>query len=46
MSSTINTVAVNEQQNIKNTMQTKTTTVEIDDEIEEDSWVRLFKNSI
>jgi len=43
MSPTMNTVDVSEQEDIKSTMQTKTTTVEIDDETEENSGVRLVK---
>jgi hypothetical protein len=43
MSPTMNTVDVSEEEDIKSTMQTTATTVEIDDETEEPSRVRLFK---
>ncbi len=43
MSATMNTFDVSKKQDIKSTMQTKTTTVEIDDETEENSGVRLVK---
>jgi hypothetical protein len=42
----MNTVDVSEQEDTKSLMQTKTTTFEIDDETQEYSGVRLFKNFI